>query len=74
MGWARVGVYRLLSGRLVLIDSGWRPNEDFLQFLQEKTAGVSAILCTHMHIDHMANNIGIWNLFDCSIWADRASY
>lgn len=53
---ALVGIYELAPGRVVLIDSGGRPSKEFLDGLRSRGLTVRAIICTHLHIDHVANN------------------
>lgn len=56
---ALVGIYEFAPGRVVLIDSGGRPSEEFLDGLRDRGLTVRAIICTHLHIDHIANNNAI---------------
>lgn len=53
---ALIPAYHLPDRELVLFDSGPQPNPKFLKELEEENLRVRAVLCTHLHPDHIANN------------------
>lgn len=53
---ALIPVYRLNGGEAVLIDTGTREDPELLAELARRGLRVRAILCTHLHPDHIANN------------------
>lgn len=53
---ALIPTYRLPSGELLLFDSGPQPDPKLLAELERLGLRVRAVLCTHLHIDHIANN------------------
>ena len=56
VGAALVTVWRDGQGGAVLIDSGAERSPSLLRELERRGLRVKAVLCTHMHPDHTANN------------------
>ena len=56
---ALIPLYRLPGGEAVLIDTGAREQPELLEQLALRGLRVRAILCTHLHPDHIANNHAI---------------
>ena len=53
---ALIPLYHLPGGDVVLIDTGAREQPELLELLDRRGLRVRAILCTHLHPDHIANN------------------
>lgn len=53
---AVIPVYQLSEREIVLFDSGAEPSEELLELLEQKKLRVRAVVCTHLHVDHIANN------------------
>ena len=53
---AAIPFYRLSEHRVVLFDSGTEPDEALLELLEQHDLRVRAVVCTHLHPDHIANN------------------
>ncbi len=72
--WAKgalIPLYRLPGGGAVLIDSGAREQPELLEALAARGLRVRAILCTHLHPDHIANNRLILERDGAEIFAHR---
>ena len=52
----------------VLIDSGYFTSEELIDFLKARGKKVPAVLCTHMHVDHMGNNGILQRVFGSKIY------
>lgn len=66
--WSLVTAYRLSGRELVLIDTGAAPSPELLAGLDERGLRVRAILCTHPHHDHLANNPALYRRDGCPIY------
>ena len=53
---AMIPVYRLSERDVLLIDSGREPHPELLELLDRENLRVRAVLCTHLHEDHIGNN------------------
>ncbi len=53
---ALMGLYFIRQRQVLMIDSGVKPDSEMLEFLREQELDIKAVLCTHMHPDHVANN------------------
>ncbi|MBQ1236111.1 MAG: MBL fold metallo-hydrolase, partial [Oscillospiraceae bacterium] len=49
-----IGIYHLGGGRVVLIDAGAREEPEFVSDLKERGLSVAALLCSHLHFDHIS--------------------
>ena len=54
--WALIPLYYLSEREVVLFDSGVEPEEELLTLLDREGLRVRAVLSTHLHPDHIANN------------------
>ena len=68
LGWSLVAVYHLTDTELILIDSGTVPAPEFLADLELRGLTVRAILCSHPHHDHIANNPALYQRYNCEIY------
>ena len=68
LGWSLVAVYHLTDTELILIDSGAVPAPEFLADLEQRGLTVRAILCSHPHHDHMANDPARYRRDGCEIY------
>lgn len=66
--WSLAAAYHLSKTEIVLIDSGPAPSPEFLVELEQRGIRVRAILCSHPHPDHIANNPILYDRFGCEIF------
>lgn len=66
---ALIPLYHLPGGDVVLIDTGAREEPELLSMLAERGLRVRAILCTHLHPDHIANNRAILDRDGAEVFA-----
>ena len=65
-----VAIYHLHGGkRVVLIDAGALESEAFLADIEARGLTVSAILCSHLHFDHISSAGLIWEKFRMPVYA-----
>lgn len=69
--WSLAAAYHLNSTELVLIDSGAEPSSGLLAALDDRGLRVRAILCTHPHHDHIANNPALYERYHCEIFVSE---
>lgn len=69
VGMALIGVYFLNQKDIVLIDTGTVKNEELFELLLNEGLNVRAVICTHLHVDHIANNERLMEIFQCPIYA-----
>ena len=58
-----IGMYHLKIGGVVLIDAGAEENEELLADIIARGLEVRALLCTHLHFDHISSAGIIWEHF-----------
>ena len=68
IGICTIGMYMPPGGGAVLIDTGSKPSEPLLEYF-EGGSHLSAIIHTHLHIDHYANTDTLCALFGCPVYA-----
>ena len=68
-GFLLIPAYRPSARELILIDSGSGPMTEFFDALEAEGVRISAVLCTHCHPDHIANNRELLRRFDAEIYA-----
>lgn len=51
-----MALYHIREGEVLLFDSGDEPCPELLDELERRGLRVRAVLCTHLHPDHVANN------------------
>lgn len=66
---ALLPVYWLSEREIVLVDSGVRPDPKLLEELERRCLRVRAVLCTHLHPDHVANNAALIERHGAEIFA-----
>ncbi len=69
---ALIPACRCPDGRAVLIDSGSVAHPELAEALDREGLGVAAVICTHLHPDHIANNRLLIDRWGAEIWADAA--
>jgi len=69
-----MGTFALSERELVLIDSGERPDEEFTAFFKDNGLSVRAVLCTHLHPDHVANNFALYEKYGCEIFLPQERF
>lgn len=65
---ALIGLYFITEREVLMIDSGVQPDDEMLDFLQQRKLKVKAVLCTHMHPDHVANNLALHRDFGAQVY------
>ena len=66
---ALVPVYRLSEHEILLFDSGREPSPELMDLLEREQLRVTAVLCTHLHEDHIANNEQLIARYGTEIYA-----
>ena len=61
--------YRLSAREFVLIDSGAQAHPELLEEFDQLGFRVAAVVCTHLHPDHIANNRALINRYGTEIYA-----
>lgn len=64
-----IPTYILNDHEIVLIDSGMQESEEMIHFFEENNIRVFAVIQTHLHIDHVANNNLLIQHFGTKIYA-----
>ena len=67
-----IPTYRLSDTEIVLVDSGSQREPDLVPFLREKGVRVAAVLQTHLHYDHIANNKLLEDAFGTKFYASES--
>lgn len=70
-GFCLIPTYHLNDHAVILIDSGLVKSESFISFFRSMGVSVRAVLQTHLHIDHIANNRLLYDAFNTEILADE---
>ncbi len=70
-GFCLIPTYHLNDKEIVLIDSGLTSSDSFIRFFSSMGVRVRAVLQTHLHIDHIANNRRLYDAFGTEIIADE---
>lgn len=68
---AMIPFYRLSGEELILFDSGREPDPELLELLEREQLRVRAVLCTHLHEDHIANNEALIARYGTEIYASK---
>lgn len=71
---AFVPLYRLSEHHVVLIDSGPEEDPELIRELDRRNLRVRAILCTHIHPDHIANNAALVSRYGAEIYASEKEF
>ena len=66
---AALPVYWLSENRIILVDSGTEPDEALFELLDAHGLKVRAVACTHLHMDHTANNRGLVERHGAEVFA-----
>lgn len=69
-----VVTYDLDDRRTVLIDSGYRECPELISWSRNRGREIAAVLCTHLHVDHMGNNGLIQRKMKADIHVSRREY
>lgn len=64
-----MALYHIREGEVLLFDSGDEPCPELLDELDKRGLRVRAILCTHLHPDHVANNIALVERYGAEVFA-----
>ena len=71
---ALVPLYRLSAHEVVLIDSGPEEDPELIEELDRRNLRVRAVLCTHIHPDHIANNDALVARYGAEIFASEKEF
>lgn len=63
--------YQISEGEILLFDSGVRPDPELLEELERMELRVRAVLCTHLHPDHIANNAALVERYGAEIFSTQ---
>ena len=69
---ALIPTVRVAEDTVVLIDSGAQPHPELLEDLERLGLRAGAVLCTHLHPDHVANNRALRGRWGAEIYASPA--
>ena len=69
---ALIPTYYLTEREIVLIDSGAERDPEMLAWLEGQGLRVAAVVCTHLHPDHIANNRELMERHGAEIFATQA--
>lgn len=69
---AMIPLCKISENRIVLIDSGAVEDPELILAIEQAGLTVAAVLCTHVHPDHIANNGLLVQKFGTRIYAPRA--
>lgn len=61
--------YHLSERDILLVDSGVKPDPSLLAELEASKLRVRAVLCTHLHPDHIANNAALVERYGAEIFS-----
>lgn len=67
-----IGTYLLSPEEVVLIDSGTKPDDALTELLDARGLRVRAILCTHLHLDHIGNNDALVERYGAEVYGHPA--
>ena len=68
---AMIPFYRLSEEEILFFDSGRDPSPELLELLERENLRVRAVLCTHLHEDHIANNEALVSRYGTEIYASK---
>ena len=66
---ATIPVYRMSDDEILLFDSGREPSPELMDLLEKEKLRVRAVVCTHLHEDHIANNEALVAKYGARIYA-----
>ena len=69
IGESLVTIYHLGNGRVVLIDAGAREEPELVSALKARGLSVAALLCSHLHFDHISTAGLLWEEFGMPSYA-----
>lgn len=64
-----IPVYRMSDDEILLFDSGREPSPELMDLLEKEKLQVRAVVCTHLHEDHIANNEALVAKYGTRIYA-----
>jgi len=67
-GYGLITVYRSSENEVILLDSGDDRADELISLLDKSGLTVRAIVCTHLHSDHIANNNALYAKYNCDIF------
>jgi len=67
-GYGLVAVYRFSENEVILFDSGDEHADEIILLLDSLNLKIRAIVCTHLHYDHTANNNELYDRYNPEIF------
>lgn len=64
--------YTLPSGDLILLDSGAKPYDPLTAYLDERGIRVNSVIHTHLHEDHIANDLVLQQRYGADLYASAS--
>ncbi len=65
----RIPLYKINETDAIMIDSGYKSDWDgILSLLQEENLNITSLLISHVHPDHIGNNVNLRNKFGTKIY------
>lgn len=65
----RIPLYKINETDAIMIDSGYKSDWDgILSLLQEENLNITSLLISHVHPDHIGNNVNLRNQFGTKIY------
>ena len=74
VGESMICIYHLPGNDVVLIDAGAVESPEFVEQLEERGLNVRAILCTHLHFDHISTAGLIYNEYNMPSYASHLEH
>lgn len=73
-GYSLITVYRCSENEVILLDTGNEHAEDMINLFDSLDISVAAIICTHLHYDHTANNNDLYDRFKPKIFLPNGDF
>lgn len=74
MGKTDIALHMIDEHQAVMVDSGFEEKPEFYEYLSKNDISVRAVILTHTHIDHIANNKKLHELYGTEIITTKIDY